>query len=174
MPQRVAPDLSERYEMDPGLTGRESTMALPIVAASDHAGLVLRAEAEKAAREAGHEVVDLGPPDAQSVDYPSYAEKLAAEVTSGRARLGILVCGTGIGMSIAANKIRGIRAAVCRTEYEARMARAHNDANVLCLGERVTGLGVGAAIVKAFLEAPFEGGRHQRRVGMLSDLDAKR
>jgi len=149
-------------------------MAPPIVAGSDHAGLALRAEAVKAAREAGHEVVDLGPHDAASVDYPSYAAKVAAEVVSGRARLGILVCGTGIGMSIAANKVPGVRAAVCRTEYEARMARAHNDANVLCLGERVTGLGVGAAIVKAFLETPFEGGRHERRVGMIRDLEPKR
>ncbi|MFT3915367.1 MAG: ribose 5-phosphate isomerase B [Anaeromyxobacteraceae bacterium] len=145
-----------------------------IVAASDHAGLVLRAEAVKAAREAGHEVVDLGPSDGQSVDYPNYAEKLTGELVAGRAKLGILVCGTGIGMSIAANKVKGIRAAVCRTEYEARMARAHNDANVLCLGERVTGLGVGAAVVKAFLETPFEGGRHQRRVDQLGALDQKR
>jgi len=149
-------------------------MALPIVAGSDHAGLALRAEAVKAAREAGHEVVDLGPTDASSVDYPAFAAKVAAEVAGGRARLGILVCGTGIGMSIAANKVHGIRAALCRTEYEARMARAHNDANVLCLGERVTGTGVGAAIVKAFLETPFEGGRHERRVGQLRHLDAKR
>lgn len=145
-----------------------------IVVASDHAGLILRAEAAKAAREAGHEVVDLGPADGQSVDYPNYAEKLTTELTAGRAALGILVCGTGIGMSIAANKVKGIRAAVCRTEYEARMTRAHNDANVLCLGERVTGLGVGAAIVKAFLESPFEGGRHQRRVDLIGALDQKR
>ena len=85
-------------------------------------------------------------------------------VAAGRARLGVLVCGTGIGMSIAANKVKGVRAAHCTTEYEARMARAHNDANVLCIGERVVGLGLGGAIVKAFLETPFEGGRHARRV----------
>jgi len=92
-------------------------------------------------------------------------------VAAGRAKLGILVCGTGIGMSIAANKVKGVRAAHCTTEFEARMARAHNDANVLCLGERVVGLGLGAAIVKAFLETPFEGGRHARRVQKMADLE---
>jgi len=81
------------------------------------------------------------------------------------------VCGTGIGMSIAANKVKGVRAAVCRSEYEARMARAHNDANVLCLGERVTGLGLGGAVAAEFLSQPFEGGRHERRVRKISDLE---
>ena len=83
----------------------------------------------------------------------------------------MLVCGTGIGMSIAANKVKGVRAAHCTTEYEARMARAHNDANVLCLGERVIGLGLGGAVVAAFLSQPFEGGRHQRRLDKISALD---
>ena len=142
-----------------------------IVAGSDHAGLALRAEAVKVARAAGLEVEDLGPFGADSVDYPDFARKVAEEVASGRARLGILVCGTGIGMSIAANKVKGVRAAVCRSEYEARMARAHNDANVLCLGERVTGLGLGGATVAEFLSQPFEGGRHERRVKKISDLE---
>jgi ribose 5-phosphate isomerase B len=146
-------------------------MPLPIVAGSDHAGFNLRLEAVKAAREAGHEVLDLGPATPERVDYPDYARRVGEEVVSGRARLGILVCGTGIGMSIAANKLAGVRAAVCRTEYEARMARAHNDANVLCLGERVTGSGVAAAVVKAFLETAFEGGRHAMRVGMIRALE---
>jgi ribose 5-phosphate isomerase B len=146
-------------------------MALPIAAGSDHAGFHLRVEAVKAAREAGAEVDDLGPVAGESVDYPDYAKRVGEAVVSGRARLGILVCGTGIGMSIAANKLAGVRAAVCRTEYEARMARAHNDANVLCLGERVTGVGVAAAIVKAFLETSFEGGRHGRRVDLIRALE---
>jgi ribose 5-phosphate isomerase B len=146
-------------------------MALRIVAGSDHAGLLLRAEAVKTSREAGHEVEDLGPAAGESVDYPDWARRVGEAVASGRASVGILVCGTGIGMSIAANKLAGVRAAVCRTEYEARMARAHNDANVLCLGERVTGLGVGAAIVKAFLETSFEGGRHGRRVDLIRALE---
>jgi ribose 5-phosphate isomerase B len=142
-----------------------------IVLGSDHAGLTLRAEAARVAREAGLDVVDLGPVSPESVDYPDQAARVAAEVASGRARLGILVCGTGIGMSIAANKVKGIRAAHCTTEFEARMARAHNDANVLCLGERVIGLGLGGAIVAAFLSQAFEGGRHQRRVDKISALD---
>jgi ribose 5-phosphate isomerase B len=148
-------------------------MAERVIAASDHAGLALRAEAVKAARAGGFEVEDLGPFTAESVDYPDLARAVAEAVAAGRARLGILVCGTGIGMSIAANKIPGVRAALCRTEYEARMARAHNDANVLCLGERVTGAGVGAAIVEAFLAQPFEGGRHERRVEKLKALDRR-
>jgi ribose 5-phosphate isomerase B len=146
-------------------------MADRIVTGSDHAGLVLRAEVVRIAREKGFEVEDLGPFGADSVDYPDFARRVAEMVAAGKARLGILVCGTGIGMSIAANKVKGVRAAVCRSEYEARMARAHNDANVLCLGERVTGLGVGGAIVAEFLAQPFEGGRHERRVRKIADLE---
>ena len=146
-------------------------MADRIVFGSDHAGLALRAEAVRIAREAGFEVEDLGPFTADSVDYPDFAARVGEAVASGRARLGVLVCGTGIGISIAANKVKGIRAAHCTTEYEARMSRAHNDANVLCLGERVVGLGLGGAVVKAFLSEPFEGGRHQRRVDKISALD---
>ncbi|HYG69635.1 MAG TPA: ribose 5-phosphate isomerase B [Anaeromyxobacteraceae bacterium] len=146
-------------------------MADRVIAGSDHAGLALRAEAVKVARDAGFEVEDLGPFSGESVDYPAYAKRVADAVASGRARFGILVCGTGIGMSIAANKVKGVRAAHCTTEFEARMARAHNDANVLCIGERVVGLGLGAAIVKAWLGTAFEGGRHQRRVDQLNALD---
>src|SRR5512144_2509225 len=150
---------------------RRKHMADKVIAGSDHAGLALRAEAVKVAKAAGFEVEDLGPFSGDSVDYPDYAKAVAEAVASGRARLGILVCGTGIGMSIAANKVKGIRAAHCTTEFEARMARAHNDANVLCIGERVVGLGLGAAIVKAFLETAFEGGRHARRVEKMSALE---
>jgi len=146
-------------------------MADRIVFGSDHAGLSLRAVAVRVAREAGLEVEDLGPFSADSVDYPDFAARVGGAVASGSARLGVLVCGTGIGMSIAANKVKGVRAALCGTEFEARMARAHNDANVLCLGERVTGPGLAGAIVAAFLAQPFEGGRHQRRVEKISALD---
>ncbi len=146
-------------------------MADKVIAGSDHAGLALRAEAVKVAKASGFEVEDLGPFSGDSVDYPDYAKAVADAVVAGRAKLGILVCGTGIGMSIAANKVRGVRAAHCTTEFEARMARAHNDANVLCIGERVVGLGLGAAVVKAFLETPFEGGRHERRVLKMKDLE---
>jgi ribose 5-phosphate isomerase B len=146
-------------------------MAEKIVAGSDHAGLALRAEAVRVAREHGFEVDDLGPFSGESVDYPDYARKVADAVASGAARFGILVCGTGIGMSIAANKVKGVRAAHATTEYEARMARAHNDANVLCIGERVVGLGLGGALVAAFLEEPFEAGRHAKRVEKISALE---
>ena len=146
-------------------------MADKVIAGSDHAGLSLRAEAVKVAKAVGLEVEDLGPFSGDSVDYPDYARAVAEAVAGGRAQVGILVCGTGIGMSIAANKVKGIRAAHCTTEFEARMARAHNDANVLCIGERVLGLGLGGAVVKAFLETPFEGGRHDRRVQKMKDLE---
>jgi ribose 5-phosphate isomerase B len=146
-------------------------MSERIVFGSDHAGLLLRAEAVRVAREAGFDVEDLGPFSSESVDYPDFAARVAAAVTSGSARFGVLVCGTGIGMSIAANKVKGARAAHCTSEFEARMARAHNDANILCLGERVTGLGLGGAIVATFLAQAFEGGRHQRRLDKISALD---
>jgi ribose 5-phosphate isomerase B len=142
-----------------------------VILGSDHAGLHLRAEAAKVAQEQGFEVEDLGPFSGDSVDYPDYARQVAEAVAAGRARLGILVCGTGIGMSIAANKVKGVRAAHCGTELEARMARAHNDANVLCIGERIVGPGLGGAIVAAFLRAGFDGGRHQRRVDKMMALE---
>jgi len=146
-------------------------MADRLIAGSDHAGLALRAEAVRIAKAAGYEVQDLGPFSGESVDYPDYARRVADAVAEGHARLGILVCGTGIGMSIAANKVKGVRAATCSSEFEARMARAHNDANVLCVGERVVGLGLASAIVRAFLETAFEGGRHQRRVDKIGQME---
>ena len=146
-------------------------MADKVIFGSDHAGLGLRAEAIRVAREKGFEVDDLGPFSGESVDYPDYARKVAEAVASGRVRFGVLVCGTGIGMSISANKVKGVRAAHCTTEYEARMARAHNDANVLCVGERVLGSGQAGAVVAAFLSQPFEGGRHQRRVDKIKAME---
>jgi ribose 5-phosphate isomerase B len=146
-------------------------MSNKVITGSDHAGLALRAEVVKVAAAKGFEVEDLGPFSGESVDYPDYAERVARAVAAGAARFGILVCGTGIGMSIAANKVKGVRAALCTTELEARMARAHNDANVLCLGERVVGSGLGAAIVDAFLATPFEAGRHARRVEKIAALE---
>ena len=141
---------------------------------SDHAGLALRLELGKALRARGAEFVDLGPGSGESVDYPDFAAKVCAELNAGRVQLSVLVCGTGIGMSIAANKIPGIRAALCHTEFEARAARGHNDANVLCLGERVVGTGLAGSILYAFLDGSFEGGRHQRRVEKLAALDQTR
>ena len=138
---------------------------------SDHAGRALKDHLAEVLRQAGHEVEDLGTHGPESVDYPDFGAAVGRKVESGGADLGLVVCGTGIGISIAANKIPGIRAAVCRTAYEATMARAHNDANVLALGERVTGPGLAEAILAAFDAAAFEGGRHQRRVDKLSALE---
>jgi ribose 5-phosphate isomerase B len=142
-----------------------------VIASSDHAGIALRGEVVRAAGEAGFQVEETGPSPGEKADYPEQARRVAEAVAAGRARFGILVCGTGIGMSMAANKVRGIRAAVCTTEFEARMARAHNDANVLCLGQRVIGAGLCDGIVRAFLTTEFEGGRHAVRVGMIDALD---
>jgi len=134
---------------------------------SDHAGLALKASLAAHMAAAGHTVADLGPQDAASVDYPDFARAVCAKVLETPGAAGILVCGTGIGMSMAANRIPGIRAALCTNEYLARMTRLHNDANVLCLGERVLGAGLAAAIADVFLDAAFEGGRHQRRVDLI-------
>ena len=135
-----------------------------VAIASDHAGFALKSELVAVLGELKVDFDDLGPGDGDKVDYPDYAQKVTTHLTFGKATHGVLVCGTGIGMSISANKVNGIRAAVCHTEFEARAARAHNDANVLCLGERVTGGGVARAIVEEFLKTKFEGGRHAKRV----------
>ena len=145
-----------------------------LAAASDHAGLSLKRELVESLRVKGHEVVDLGPQAETSVDYPDFAKEVGAALAAGKADLGLLVCGTGTGMAISANKLHGIRAACCRTEFEAKMARAHNDANVLCLGQRITGAGLAAAIADAFIGASFEGGRHQARVDKIKALEASR
>ncbi len=135
-----------------------------IVIASDHAGVELKAQLLEVIRDTGREVADLGPADAASVDYPDFAHRVADAVASEAADLGVLICGTGIGMSMSANRHPCVRAALCHDAFTAEMARRHNDANVLCLGARVTGAGVAEQIVKIFLDTPFEGGRHQRRV----------
>ena len=147
-------------------------MADRVIFGSDHAGLALRAEAVKVAQAAGLEAEDLGPFSGESVDYPDYARQVAEAVVAGRARLGVLVCGTGIGMSIAANKVRGVRAAHCTTEFEARMARAHNDANVLSIGARIVAAPLAEEILALFLAAPFEGGRHARRVEKMTAMES--
>jgi len=135
-----------------------------IVLASDHAAIAFKAEIVRVLEKMGKPHRDLGPTQAASVDYPYFAHELVEEILAGRAELGILMCGTGIGMSMAANRHFGIRAALCHDAYTAEMARRHNDANVLCLGARVLGGGVAAQIVEVFLATPFDGGRHQRRV----------
>ena len=147
-------------------------MLIPI--ASDHAGFTLKGELKVELEKLGHTVLDLGTNDLSSVDFPDYATLVTDAINDQRATLGVLICGTGIGMSITANKVHGIRAALCRTEFEARMARQHNDCNVLCLGQRVTGTGLAIEILKAFLSATFEGGRHAARVAKITAVEAKR
>jgi ribose 5-phosphate isomerase B len=132
--------------------------------ACDHGGLALKEYLLSLLTGLGYRIEDLGTNSPDSVDYPDFASRLAKGVAAGRYWCGILVCGTGIGMSMAANRHSGIRAAVCTSTYTARMARAHNDANVLCLGGRVLGLGEAEDITRAFLEGRFEGGRHQQRI----------
>lgn len=145
---------------------------MKISIACDHGGLELKDAVASALVQWGHEVADQGVNEASSVDYPDYAARVARQVTTGEAELGVLVCGTGIGMSIAANKVPGVRAALAGDEFSARMARAHNDANILCLGNRVVGLGAGVGIVKAWLDSAFEGERHQRRLDKIERIAA--
>lgn len=138
-----------------------------IVVACDHAGLALKQEIVEALREMGREVEDLGTHDTTSVDYPDFAHRASSLVAAGKHELGVLICGSGVGMAIAANKVAGIRAVVCSEPYSAAMARRHNDANVLCMGARVVGPGLAREILDAFVRQQFEGGRHQRRVDKL-------
>jgi len=132
--------------------------------ATDHAGVLIKDDVKKILENMGHEVIDLGTDSEERVDYPDFAHKLSKEVLKDKGSFGILICGTGIGMSLAANKHKGIRAALCHDAYTAQMARAHNDANVLCFGQRVVGLGVIESMIKAWCETKFEGGRHENRV----------
>ncbi len=146
---------------------------MKVALGADHAGLELKGRIAAALADAGHEVDDLGTNRPESCDYPDFAAKVAREVAGGRAQRGILVCATGVGMSIAANKIAGIRAAVCNDLYTARFARLHNDANVLALGARVVGPERALEIVDIFMHSAFEGGRHQRRVDKIMDLESQ-
>jgi len=131
---------------------------------ADHAGVAAKQHLKQTLARAGHEVSDLGTQGEASVDYPDFAQAVAHAVTEGRAERGVLICGTGIGMCISANKVEGIRAAKVNDPYEAKMARAHNDANVICFGARVLDPSVMDECLRVFLETPFEGGRHARRV----------
>ncbi len=132
--------------------------------ATDHAGFAIKEEVKEIVSSLGHEIVDLGTNSPERVDYPDFAHKLSKKVLEDKGSFGILICGTGIGMSLAANKHKGIRAALCHDAYTAKMAREHNDANVLCFGQRVVGLGVIESIIKSWCESEFEGGRHAQRV----------
>ena len=141
--------------------------------ASDHAGFDLKNTLVEQLKNDGYDVEDAGTYSKDSCDYPVFAEKACRYMLDGKAELCILVCGTGIGMSMAANKFKGIRAACCSDTYSAKYTRLHNDANVLCMGARVVGEGLAYEIAKVFLETEFEGGKHLRRINMISDLENK-
>lgn len=143
---------------------------MKIVIAADHAGYFLKEKIKDFLIKEGHEVLDVGTNSAVSVDYPEYGYKAVEKILKGEAERGILICGTGIGMSIVANRFPGIRAALCHEPFSAKMARLHNNANVLVLGGRLIGDGMAIEIVKTFLSTEFEGGRHERRLNLIEDL----
>jgi ribose 5-phosphate isomerase B len=138
--------------------------------ATDHAGVDLKDYTVELLKEKGHEVIDLGPFDKERVDYPDYAVKVCESVLADASSQGILICGSGIGMSMAANRHSGIRAALCHDAYTATVARGHNDANVLCFGERIVGRGVAESILDAWIAGSFDGGRHTNRVAKIEAL----
>ena len=144
-----------------------------IALGTDHGGFCQKAEIAQYVEELGHTVEDMGCDSEQSVDYPDYADRVARLVSEGKADRGILICGTGIGMSMAANKVSGIRAALCGDCFSAEFTRRHNDANILTLGARVVGPGLALKIIDTFLDTPFEGGRHARRIAKLADIESR-
>lgn len=146
---------------------------MKIAVACDHGGLQLKRALVRYLTSKGHEVIDFGTDTEESCDYPDYALPAAEAVAAGRCERGILVCGTGIGVSIVANKVPGIRCAHCHDTYSAKYTRLHNDANMLAFGQRVIGEGLMEEIVDVFLSTDFEGGRHQRRLDKLAAIEAK-
>jgi len=144
---------------------------MKIVLASDHGGFELKEEIKKHLIKKGYDIIDMGVNDTQSVDYPDYGKRAALMVADKEADRGIIICGTGIGISIAANKVKGIRCALCTNEYMAKMSRMHNNANMLALGGRVVGRGLALDIVDAWFSTEFEGGRHENRINKIRDIE---
>lgn len=142
-----------------------------IALGSDHGGYLYKEELKKHLDEKGIEYIDFGTDSTASCDYPVYAEKVCKAIQSGECEKGILICGTGIGMSICANKFKGIRAAVCGDHFSAEFTRKHNDSNVLCMGARTIGAGVALQLADIFLSTEFEGGRHQKRIDMMMSFE---
>lgn len=145
-----------------------------IALGSDHVGFELKEPIRRHLEERGIALRDLGTFSRERTDYPAYARLVAKAVAAGECERGILFCGTGVGISIAANKVRGIRAVVCSEPYSARLSRQHNDTNILCLGSRVVGLELAKMIVDEWLAARFEGGRHAARVSMIAEIESER
>ena len=144
---------------------------MKIALGSDHGGFKLKEEVKKHLQEQNIEIVDYGTDSEASVDYPEYGEKVGRAVASGECEKGIIVCGTGIGISISANKVDGVIAALCHDTFSARMTRMHNNSNILAMGERVIGVGLALDIVDTWLETDFEGGRHERRVEKIRQIE---
>lgn len=142
-----------------------------ITVGCDHAAFDLKKKVIAHLEARGIEVIDVGTNSTESCDYPTFASAVCKNIQNGVTELGILICGTGIGMSMAANKHRGIRAAACSDTFSARLTRQHNNANVLCFGERVVGMGLACDLVDAFIDAEFEGGKHARRVDMITAIE---
>ncbi|OPL13168.1 MAG: ribose-5-phosphate isomerase [delta proteobacterium ML8_D] len=146
---------------------------MKIAIGSDHGGFELKEEIRGLLAELGHQVLDVGCYSPDSVDYPIQGRKVAESVTSGQCERGVLICGTGIGMSIVANRISGIRATLCHDLFTARMGREHNDSNILCMGGRVVETGLAKEMVKVWLMTSFKGGRHSRRINMIDLAEQK-
>ncbi|HTK76061.1 MAG TPA: ribose 5-phosphate isomerase B [Gemmataceae bacterium] len=146
---------------------------MKIAVGSDHRGVAVKQRIVPLLRQHGHEVVDVGPDNPGSVDYPDYALEVARQVGDGRAERGILICGTGIGMCIAANKVRGARAAPCHDSITAELSRRHNDSNILCLSADLLGEELIERMIRIWLDTPFEGGRHARRVDKIMKYEAE-
>ncbi len=146
---------------------------MKIAVGCDHAGFGLKEDVIAILRNSGSDFIDCGTTDTVSVDYPDFGEKVAGLVSSGKVEKGILICGTGIGMSMVANKFPNVRAALCNDLFTARMSRLHNDANILVLGGRIVGKDLGSEIVKVWLSTPFEGERHLRRINKIKTIEEK-
>ena len=147
---------------------------MKIAIGNDHTAIELKNIIGQFIKEKGYEVLDFGTNSTESCDYPEYGEKVAQAVAAGEADLGIAICGTGVGISLACNKVRGIRACVCSEPYTARLSRMHNDSNVLCFGARVVGDEMAKMITQEWLDAKYEGGRHKRRGDMIMEIENKR
>ncbi len=141
--------------------------------ANDHTALEMKKDIIAYLESKGHEIVDYGTDSTESTDYPIWGEKVANAVASGEVEKGIAICGTGLGISLACNKVNGIRACVCSEPYTAKYSRLHNNCNIICFGARVIGIEMAKMIVDEFFETEFEGGRHQRRVDMIMDIEAR-
>lgn len=146
---------------------------MKIIIGNDHAATEMKFEIMEYLKELGHEVVNIGTDDNESCNYPEYGEKVGRAVVTGEADCGVLICGTGVGISIAANKVPGVRAAVCSDTATARLVKQHNNANVIAFGARIVGTELAKDIVKAYLEAEFMGARHQTRIDMIHEIEKK-